>query len=798
MFPLRRCHEAGAQQFPSIPFAQHSWLTKGKVKSLVVRRMLPLAIAFGIGAPSTELFALAASPQAAARSTVALKLRKSGDRVDFIVTGVGEDTRVIGKQLSLNRWQGRLQVASNISLPAPQEVTLSSAGFRSVRLSQKNASELELLVTTSGERLLSRPQISANGNDLIVTFVGLTGLEQSSATGQLDLRRPGRVSQPSFVPPMQQRASAPPLGDIAVGTKLVNRESLISISGPPVTLSLHNAPAKNALMSLARIGGLGFVYVNSRESSEEGGDQNKDVNALVSLAFKEEPFGRALKSVLLAAGLQGRLEGRTLLVGETLDSTGFSPQISKVFRLNQAKTDTAANYLSSLGALMSKVRQIEVTRGEAASSGTAELSSQVSQTKQFLSEVETIAAQKGPLRGLVGTTDGRLGTVTLVGESRLIALAESYLKQIDLRQRQVAVKVQIISVSLDNDKTFDSSFSSRMGNTFIVSDSGKGHINFGDYKPGSFEGTGLYGEGASGVPGTYSVSGKVPQQRVVNPTVQKQAVAPFIAPNGEQILVPVDPENPIYAYDSEGRPVYVPDKNPSSPQILQPVYDTKGRPKYVKSADQYRQPGNSFYSYLEAQIQSRSAKILAQPTLLVGEGQTSATKTGLEVVTNVKRSRERNKEGVVIDETISFEKETAGLTLEVGVDKIDDNGFVSMSVLPRLGFPVPAGSSDGVPVFNIDKRELVAKGIRLRDKQTLVVSGVMSERQTESVTKWPILGDLPLIGSLFRGSSSARTKEELVIVVTPYILNDDQGGVYGYGYVPGTQQVRSVLGSGYR
>ena len=97
---------------------------------------------------------------------------------------------------------------------------------------------------------------------------------------------------------------------------------------------------------------------------------------------------------------------------------------------------------------MSKVRQIEVTRGEAASSNTAELSSQVSQTKQFLSEVETIAAQKGPLRGLVGTTDGRLGTITLVGESRLIALAESYLKQIDLRQRQVAVKVQIISVSL--------------------------------------------------------------------------------------------------------------------------------------------------------------------------------------------------------------------------------------------------------------------------------------------------------------------------------------------------------------
>nr|WP_255617113.1 type II and III secretion system protein [Synechococcus sp. MU1650] len=337
-----------------------------------------------------------------------------------------------------------------------------------------------------------------------------------------------------------------------------------------------------------------------------------------------------------------------------------------------------------------------------------------------------------------------------------------------------------------------------MGNTFIVSDSGKGHLNFGDYKPGGSDGTGLYGEGVSGVPGTYPLSGKVPRQRVIDPTLQKQVVAPFVAPNSEQIFVPVDPDDPVYAYDSQGRPIYVPDTNPGSPQVLHPVYDKKGRPKYVSSADQYRQPSNSFYSYLEAKIQSRSAKILAQPTLLVGEGQTSATKTGLEVVTNIVRNVERDEDGTVTDVSTTYQKETAGLTLTVGVDKIDDNGFVSMSVLPRLGFPVSAGERDGIPFFNIDARELVAKGIRLRDQQTLIVSGVMSERQTESVTKWPILGDLPLIGSLFRGSSSTRTKEELVIVVTPYILNDDQGGAYGYGYVPGTQQVRTVLGAGYR
>ena len=170
----------------------------------MVRRMLPLAIAVGIGAPSTELFSLVAAPQAVARSPVGLKTRQFGDRVDLIVTGVGEDTRIVGTQLSPDYWQGRLEVSSPLSLSAPQEATLSSAGLRSVRLSQNTTSELELVVKTSGGRVLSQPKISANGRDLIFTFVGLLGGERGSTTGKIDLRQPGRVALP-YAPPLQSR-----------------------------------------------------------------------------------------------------------------------------------------------------------------------------------------------------------------------------------------------------------------------------------------------------------------------------------------------------------------------------------------------------------------------------------------------------------------------------------------------------------------------------------------------------------------------------------------------------------------
>ena len=75
------------------------------------------------------------------------------------------------------------------------------------------------------------------------------------------------------------------------------------------------------------------------------------------------------------------------------------------------------------------------------------------------------------------------------------------------------------------------------------------------------------------------------------------------------------------------------------------------------------------------------------------------------------------------------------------------------------------------------------------------MSGVISEHHSEEIKKWPILGDLPVIGSLFRASQSARDKEELVVVVTPQVLDDEEGGVFGYGYKPGTSGVRQVLNS---
>jgi type IV pilus assembly protein PilQ len=61
------------------------------------------------------------------------------------------------------------------------------------------------------------------------------------------------------------------------------------------------------------------------------------------------------------------------------------------------------------------------------------------------------------------------------------------------------------------------------------------------------------------------------------------------------------------------------------------------------------------------------------------------------------------------------------------------------------------------------------------------------------VSKWPILGDIPLIGQFFRQTAGERSKRELVILVTPRIIDEALGGNYGYGYRPSLPAARQVL-----
>ena len=139
--------------------------------------------------------------------------------------------------------------------------------------------------------------------------------------------------------------------------------------------------------------------------------------------------------------------------------------------------------------------------------------------------------------------------------------------------------------------------------------------------------------------------------------------------------------------------------------------------------------------------------------------------------------------------------ETAGLSLGAMVSKIDDNGFVTFTLEPNLsavvGEPVAQGQCGNITTVN--ERILETGAVRVRDGQTLILTGVISDTDRQVVTKWPILGDMPVIGQFFRSTAGTKSKRELVIMVTPRIINDERGGTYGYGYRPSTRAARNLI-----
>lgn len=694
---------------------------------------------------STSAFGQASSASSGSAGVGAgpmqLQVRRLGNAVELLVVGAGPAPQ-LQQSAQSNGWQGQLTTASPTGLRAgPQRLSLPELGFQSVSL-DGSGSSYSLSVTPMPGVPLARPVVSADGVNLILTFP--TAPQVSLQTNRLDLSQPGAVPLPTYVPPLQPRAVAPPLGDMAVGTMTLRNPGYVNVSGPLVTMTLKNAPVKDALMALALLGGYGFVYVDDAVASGPQGAVTSAGLRNVSISFRGETYSRALNSTLLAAGLQGKKEGNMIFAGPNALSKGFGTQLSKVYRLNQVGPNAAADYLANLGASVTKTNTITTSVTEGVSQGEAVSSGANSQTTQSQTQttVEAYGASTGPLVGLRATTDTRLGTITLVGDPTIVLVAEGYLSQLDLRQRQVALSVKILDVNLDNDSTMQNSFAIRWGNNFIVNDGGE-----------------LLGAFGNSLPPTY------------NP------LTGFSAPQA----------NPGTAY-----------------------------------------PKDQFYDFLRAQIVSQSTKLLASPTLILqenaaelreaGESRSSnsgalddysidspigrrranegVVRVGTNVITQYQVNNAANSAGASNVITCQPALSTAGLVLGARIEKIDDNGFVTFALSPSVSAvtdrePVPGcGNIDILSVRRLDTGAL-----RVRDGQTLIMTGVISDFDRAEVSKWPILGDIPLIGSLFRSSGNRREKRELVIMVTPKIINDVQGGVYGYGYQPSTLDARRFMGA---
>ena len=114
--------------------------------------------------------AVLAPAHAVARTTVALKLRRFGDRVDLVVSGLGDNPRVINQRSSSSRWFGRLGGSLSSALAAPHDVSMPSVGLAAVGLKAGAEQDFELSVRAMEGMALPEPVIRADGSSLVVSF----------------------------------------------------------------------------------------------------------------------------------------------------------------------------------------------------------------------------------------------------------------------------------------------------------------------------------------------------------------------------------------------------------------------------------------------------------------------------------------------------------------------------------------------------------------------------------------------------------------------------------------------------
>ncbi|MEM6335393.1 MAG: hypothetical protein AAF752_02440, partial [Bacteroidota bacterium] len=116
-----------------------------------------------------------------------------------------------------------------------------------------------------------------------------------------------------------------------------------------------------------------------------------------------------------------------------------------------------------------------------------------------------------------------------------------------------------------------------------------------------------------------------------------------------------------------------------------------------------------------------------------------------------------------------FERIEANVKLEI-TPWVNENGHVTVDIRPEFSAPVGEFNPDVPPTIS---SRVLESTVRLRDGETIVLGGLIEEREDVVQTKIPILGSIPLLGRLFRSERKETRKSELVIFLTPHVFYGD-------------------------
>jgi general secretion pathway protein D len=202
------------------------------------------------------------------------------------------------------------------------------------------------------------------------------------------------------------------------------------------------------------------------------------------------------------------------------------------------------------------------------------------------------------------------------------------------------------------------------------------------------------------------------------------------------------------------------------------IIDSKGRPTQVNTLSGFSlgflRPGSpQIIGILNANQTNENFNVLSAPQILTMDNQEAEINVGQDVPV---RTQSRNaglggSNAVTVD---NFEYRPTGIKLKF-TPHINKNDKINLELYQEVKNIAGISTQGGNPTFN--KRD-VKTTITVDNMQTIVIGGLISSDRQRKVTKIPLFGDLPIIGSFFRRSTTQMVKTNLMVFLTPHIFDN--------------------------
>ncbi|MDD3594260.1 MAG: secretin N-terminal domain-containing protein [Candidatus Gastranaerophilales bacterium] len=526
-------------------------------------------------------------------------------------------------------------------------------------------------------------------------------------------------------------------------------EGNVSITKSPklVTISLRDSDVRQVLRMLADKAGMNIILHDS-------------VSGNVTLDLVNVTLNKSFEYVMVMNDLNFWVDGNTLIVSSKSASKdiGFGQQEMRTFNIKYESATRIADFLNKT---IYKLKDPSLANNE------------------------------------IAITNPSTNQIVIIGTKRDFDMAQKVIKELDKKQETVMYDVNHMAAGQMAGLVCHKVFGTPDIKSESADSDGKSGVKVacsskdvnGGKVDGAFSGFDSNGFVVSYYPdlGKIGVSGATPEQlrlasRVIedNDIKQKQAILEIsvieLNANGQRTISPIwQVTAGTFSFGFSGDTSAI-DFNSNANPNTAATTGTTGTTGSTAAAAASSLPFLVFGNTLELKnkltylMKQGKGRVLTNPKILVQNNVESTIDLTQDYVKNIKAQQS----STTYQPLVTQEVEIGQYGIQISVKPtITPDGYIYMDLSPSYSVPSGQTAANGGYITLLSERKLELKNIRLKDNETLIIGGLIQEHETKSSGKMPYLADIPIIGVAFRSSSRESDKSELIIIVTPKILNDD-------------------------